>query len=142
MDRITYTEALFTQALCQDGIDETNIIECVRNAKAVLRTWAITQFDQEIPVEEIDDTLILVTENGTLNIFFADAPTEGWTDPAGRIPGDVLIPLGSPNEQVVVEVRKSLRPIDNGTQAEYLVRPYANPSRTPVWVAAEMFRSN
>ncbi|AUX82888.1 hypothetical protein SEA_REDFIELD_52 [Microbacterium phage Redfield] len=70
---ISFTEALAAQMLCHDRIDETNAIGRLRHAQAVLRLeydFSRNDLNAQRSIDEIDDVLIMISENGRRDIFF------------------------------------------------------------------------
>lgn len=70
--KLTIMETLYSIAAAQDGVDETNIIFAVRKAqKAVLAYTGQPGWSLFIarPQDEVDDILIMATQNGKVDIF-------------------------------------------------------------------------
>ncbi|MFJ6532503.1 hypothetical protein [Microbacterium sp. NPDC091662] len=69
---LSLTEAIYAIAVDQDDVDTTNIIDKVRRAQAVVLDYAGGDAEALHTLrspDEVDNILIMITRNGTVDIF-------------------------------------------------------------------------
>lgn len=73
MDTISITEALVSELVDQDGVDGTNAVQALRRAQAHVMEYTGSDnravLDNQRTVDEVDDILIMVSQNGRFNYF-------------------------------------------------------------------------
>lgn len=69
---LTLTEALYSLAFAQDGIDETNVIYRVRKAQALAKeAFSLGDIELHTPYNQdhVDRLIIWLSRNGAIDIF-------------------------------------------------------------------------
>jgi hypothetical protein len=73
-DTLSLNEAILVELAMRPGVDETNIVTLYRKAQRNLATLVARRYgtpDMDAPrhVDDVDDLMILVTENGRISLF-------------------------------------------------------------------------